>query len=98
KEAAIARFLIGEEQYRGQGVGKKALNQLVRIGFEQFGLESILLNVFDHNKQAIRCYESIGFRKSHYHENKYQDSKGIWWSSYEMTLRKADCSSIVDGL
>jgi len=90
REAVVGRFLIGEETNRGRGIGKKALNELVRIGFHQFGLETIKLNVYEFNRQAIKCYESVGFRKSLYREKMYQDSNGVWWNNFEMTLRKED--------
>jgi Acetyltransferases, including N-acetylases of ribosomal proteins len=90
REAFVGRFLIGEETNRGRGIGKKALNELVRIGFQQFGLETIKLNVYEFNRHAIKCYESVGFRKSLYREKMYQDSNGVWWNNFEMTLRKED--------
>ena len=63
KDAYIGRFMIRNEKLRGQGLGKQTLNEMLRIGFEEFGLEEIKLNVFDFNERAIRCYESVGFRK-----------------------------------
>ncbi|WEK56059.1 MAG: GNAT family protein [Candidatus Cohnella colombiensis] len=90
KEAIVGRFLIGEEINRGRGIGRIALNELVKIGFNQFNLETIKLNVYEFNRQAIKCYESIGFRKSLYQEKMYQNSNGFWWNNFEMTLRKED--------
>lgn len=90
KEAIVGRFLIGDALNRGKGIGKKALNELVKIGFNQFGLEKIKLNVYEFNKQAIKCYESVGFKKSLYREKMYLDSNGVWWNNFEMTLRKED--------
>jgi len=87
KEAVVGRFLI-EDANRGQGIGKKTLLELVRMGFRDFGLSRIKLNVFDFNKQAIACYESIGFSKTLYREKIYQDQSGLWWDNIEMTLTK----------
>lgn len=95
REAIVGRFLIGEEINRGRGVGKKALNELVKIGFHHFGLATLKLNVYEFNIQAIKCYESIGFRKSLYREKMYQDIKGVWWNNFEMTLRKEDWLKVV---
>lgn len=90
REAVIGRFIIGEEQHRGRGIGKQALSKVVEIGFTQFGLQSVKLNVFDINKAAIRCYEQVGFRIGKVTERVYQSSKGVIWNNYEMTLSKAD--------
>lgn len=90
KEAAIGRFLIGEEHDRGKGIGKIALNELVRVGFNDFGLNIIKLNVFDFNVQAINCYRAIGFRQSNYWERTYQDQDGQWWNNKEMSLKKEE--------
>ncbi|BCG60794.1 GNAT family N-acetyltransferase [Paenibacillus sp. URB8-2] len=58
KEAIIGRFLMKDDEgYRGQGIGRRALYQLVQMGFEIFQLNRIKLNVYDINKRAIECYE-----------------------------------------
>jgi RimJ/RimL family protein N-acetyltransferase len=36
KEAIVGRFLIKDENHRGRGIGKRALNKLIQIGFETF--------------------------------------------------------------
>ncbi|WP_165593406.1 GNAT family N-acetyltransferase [Paenibacillus solani] len=84
----IGRFLIGETQNQGRGIGRKALKEIVEIGFKQFGLKAINLNVFDINESAIRCYESIGFKKMNHMENVYQDKTGRQWNNIEMRLVK----------
>ncbi|PCL95031.1 GNAT family N-acetyltransferase [Paenibacillus lautus] len=88
EEAVIGRFLIGETQNRGRGIGSKALKEIVKIGFEQFRLKAINLNVFDFNISAIRCYENIGFEKMNRKENVYQDKAGRTWNNIEMKLIK----------
>lgn len=88
EEAVIGRFLIGEMQNRGRGIGSKALKEIVKIGFGQFRLKAINLNVFDFNVSAIRCYENIGFEKMNRMENVYQDKAGRTWNNIEMKLIK----------
>jgi len=90
KEAVVGRFLIGDEANRGQGIGKAALREVVKIGFQEFGLETLKLNVYLFNQPAIRCYESAGFRKNLIREKVYQDSNGNWWNNMEMVLGKKD--------
>lgn len=45
----------------GRGIASKATREILRLAFEQFGLERIYLNVLADNKRAIRMYERIGF-------------------------------------
>lgn len=87
-EAVIGRFIIGDPNHRGSGIGTMALRKSVQIGFEQFGLKRIKLNVFDTNKYAIRCYESVGFTKEKLTENVYTTSHGVQWNNWEMILEK----------
>ncbi len=90
KEAVIGRFLIGEPASRGRGIGRTVLQQLVEIGFNDFGLNSIRLNVYESNEQAIKCYKSVGFKKGLKTEKVYQDQQGQWWNNIEMRLYKED--------
>ena len=88
KEAAVGRFLIKSEQWRGRGIGTKALREIVRIGFEDLGLNRIRLNVFDFNRRAIRCYEKVGFTASRVNANAYRTVKGEIWNQVVMTIEK----------
>lgn len=92
-EAVIGRFLIGDLKYRGIGIGTAALRKVVQIGFEQFNLKRIRLNVYDINNAAIRCYERVGFKKEKITENVYTSSRGIQWNNYEMILDKGNCEN-----
>ncbi|MCO6451546.1 MAG: GNAT family N-acetyltransferase [Caldilineales bacterium] len=62
KSAWVARILVGPPELRGQGYGEAIVRELVRIGFEELGLQRLELAVFDFNHAAIRCYERIGFK------------------------------------
>jgi RimJ/RimL family protein N-acetyltransferase len=52
---------IGETSFRGRGLGRQATGQLLQIGFEELGLESICLHVADYNTAARMMYEKLGF-------------------------------------
>lgn len=88
RDAVIGRFMMKSEEFRGRGLGRAALEETVRIGFEEIGLDRIRLNVFDWNERAIRCYERIGFNKGSVTENAYRSRKGMTWNNIEMTLEK----------
>ncbi|SHK19142.1 Protein N-acetyltransferase, RimJ/RimL family [Geosporobacter subterraneus DSM 17957] len=85
----VCRFLIAQEGMRGMGIGQKVLQEIVKLGFEDFGFEKIALNVFDFNVHAIRCYEKVGFKKEKLYENVRKSAAGDW-SSYEMALLKSE--------
>lgn len=84
----VCRFLIGDENNRGKGIGTNALREVLRIGFEDINLEKITLGVFDFNHSAIKCYENVGFTKEKFLENARKSSSG-YWNLYEMAITKA---------
>jgi ribosomal protein S18 acetylase RimI-like enzyme len=48
--------------YRGQGIAKRLLKDLVDYAFAQPEIEVLTLEVVDSNKAAVRVYESVGFK------------------------------------
>lgn len=62
KSAWVGRILVGPPELRGMGYGEAIVRELVRIGFDELGLQRLELAVFDFNHAAIRCYERAGFR------------------------------------
>jgi RimJ/RimL family protein N-acetyltransferase len=58
-----ARFsiMIGDRRFRGQGIGTEATRLVCLYGFDQLGLEEILLEVDPQNEAAVRAYRSVGF-------------------------------------
>lgn len=59
--AILCRIIIGEKQYRGHGIGQQIVNSLLEISFNQLRAEKALLNVFEWNIAAIKCYQKVGF-------------------------------------
>jgi len=54
-------IIIGDERYRGMGIGKIAMKFLVDYGFKKFKFHKINAGVFQDNKPAVNCYKAIGF-------------------------------------
>jgi RimJ/RimL family protein N-acetyltransferase len=54
---------IGEKDYWGKGLGRKALKQLLDLGFQDLGLNRIYLYIVEDNTRAQKLYESVGFAK-----------------------------------
>lgn len=61
KKAEYGIF-IGEEAARGKGYGRRATEQMLRIAFEELGLNRVSLHVFEENLPGIRAYEHAGFK------------------------------------
>jgi RimJ/RimL family protein N-acetyltransferase len=85
--ARVARFLIGEESLRGKGIGREALKEVIRFGFEELNLNKVTLGAFDFNKSAIRCYEIVGFKIEELKE-KYRKAENGWWNLYDMGIAR----------
>ena len=60
RTATIGLF-IGEECYRSKGLGTEVIQLLVEYGFKVLNLNNIMLQVFEFNLLAIKCYEKAGF-------------------------------------
>lgn len=59
--AEFGRLMIGEMNERGKGYALEATVLLTDYGFSRFGLNTIDLEVFPNNNQAIKMYERAGF-------------------------------------
>lgn len=54
--------IIVDEKYRGKGVGKKLMQELLILAKERFQMEFVHLEVYEGNP-AIHLYEKLGFQK-----------------------------------
>ncbi|OFI06000.1 putative ribosomal N-acetyltransferase YdaF [Clostridium acetireducens DSM 10703] len=64
---ALIYIGIGNENYRGQGIGEEALYLTMEFGFEELNFNRIYLNVLEYNTKAISLYEKLGFIKEGTH-------------------------------
>jgi UDP-4-amino-4,6-dideoxy-N-acetyl-beta-L-altrosamine N-acetyltransferase len=53
--------LIGDEGWQNKGMGKEALDLLIRFVFDEMNIRKIKATVFEENIPAIRLYKSCGF-------------------------------------
>jgi RimJ/RimL family protein N-acetyltransferase len=60
KKAELGIY-IANKNYKGIGVGKKALQSLLQIGFKHIGLDTIYLKVATNNDAAVKLYANNGF-------------------------------------
>jgi RimJ/RimL family protein N-acetyltransferase len=61
RKAEVGIF-IGDKDHWSKGFGTEALSLLVDFGFNILNLNNILLEVFDFNHRAKKCYEKVGFK------------------------------------
>lgn len=70
---------IGEKDYWDRGFGTKAMQLILKFGFESLNLHRLYLRVFETNQRAIRSYEKAGFiiegkmRQAHFMNGDYFD-------------------------
>ncbi len=70
---------IGEDDYRGKGIGKIAIIWLINYGFKKLKLHKINLGVVKDNNHAIKVYQSLGFviegrmKDEVFYKGKYHD-------------------------
>lgn len=62
-QRAELTIVIGEKEYGGKGLGKEALDVLVKFAFNEMNLRKIKALVFSDNERAINLYEKYGFIK-----------------------------------
>lgn len=78
---ALVYIGIGNNKYRGKGLGKEALYLTLDFGFKELNFHRIYLIVISYNKAAINLYESLGFvKEGTYREAVYRD--GQRWDLY----------------
>lgn len=54
---------IGEADCRGKGYGTEATRLMLDFAFTAHGIHNVMLEVYEFNHGAIRCYEKAGFKE-----------------------------------
>jgi len=85
----IDRLIIGSPAARGQGLGEKTIRLLLEYAFEKLNAVSVVLNVFDWNHAAIRCYQKCGFRLNPGLSKDFKSGHEIW-TAVNMLVLKSD--------
>ncbi|WP_410511045.1 GNAT family N-acetyltransferase [Paenibacillus sp. BR2-3] len=62
RSARVGRVVL-DPVYRGRGIGKRMMNEMLRIAFEGLELHRVSLGAFDFNTSALNSYEAAGFRR-----------------------------------
>lgn len=80
KKGEIGRFMIGDINYRGKGLGYRSFLMAMKIGFTNLELEYLQLDVHEKNTAALKIYKKIGFSVVGSH---IFNDEGV---EYEMTI------------
>ncbi|MEW6359869.1 MAG: GNAT family protein [Planctomycetota bacterium] len=78
RSAVLGRVLIGKPEWRGQGYGKSMVEMAIRYAFNEIGLHTIALSVFDFNTPAIACYTALGFAEYERKPNARRFGEEYW--------------------
>lgn len=82
--ATVVHVLI-KPDLRNKGYGREMVKKVLEYGFNFLNLHRIDLVVFDFNRQAIACYQKLGFKE----EGLMRDTKRVgnsYWSMYLMSM------------
>jgi RimJ/RimL family protein N-acetyltransferase len=84
---------IGDKNYWGKGCGKAALQEVLRIGFQEMNLHRIRLTVFTNNQRGMRCYEANGFRYEGIDAQAFL-KRGVWIDVLRMAILRDEWEAI----
>jgi RimJ/RimL family protein N-acetyltransferase len=85
--AMLSRVIVSPKR-RNKGLGTFMINEVLRFGFTDLGLNRIGLGVFDFNKAAIRCYTRVGFVSEGTLRRSAKVGKSYWNCRLMSILRK----------
>lgn len=63
KRTAWDGIMIGEKEYHGKGIGKKAYTILLAYGFSILGLNKVNGGCNENNKSMISIFQNIGYQQ-----------------------------------
>ncbi len=64
EDFAVLGVFIADELYRNKGIGKSAIEQIIKNDLQYMNTNKILLRVREENERAIRCYKLVGFKEN----------------------------------
>ena len=79
-DTKIARlgFIIVDKKIRGKGYGRKLIEEALFYAKEKLGATEINLGVFTNNEDALKCYESVGFKTVSIEKGAYKYHQEEW--------------------
>lgn len=93
KSASVGIY-IGNEKFRGKGLGKLMMYALLKFSFDVFGLNRVQIEVFSNNIAAIRLYEKFFQKEGILRELKFKN--GVFRDVIVMSILKKEWLSNKD--
>lgn len=85
KSARVCRVLVGDPANRNKGYGRKMLQKLIKVAFDELSLNNLTLKVFEKNDSAVKCYKNCGFEvKGKIYKS--MAGAGKYWPAFIMSL------------
>ncbi len=82
-------IVIGDKTEWGKGHGTEATRLIVGHAFATMNLNRVWLHVYEYNPRAIRCYESVGFKKEGVlRQDTFRD--GRYWDTVVMGILREE--------
>jgi RimJ/RimL family protein N-acetyltransferase len=72
-------------QHAGRGFATEAAREVLRLGFEHYGLRRIVANLDARNHRSAALCERLGMRRESHRRGDFW-SKGVWTDSYDYAL------------
>ncbi|MDA9648915.1 GNAT family N-acetyltransferase [Alphaproteobacteria bacterium] len=69
-KSAVMGILIGNNNWRGKGVATEVIKASGHYLAVQYGIETIILGVYDSNKAAVSAYKKVGFKVKEQNQNR----------------------------
>lgn len=91
-------FVIVDDSKRGRGLGKSLVSMAVDYAFRKLEATKVSLGVFENNSAAIRCYESVGFRRVIRQETECYECLGETWNCIEMEILNHTVKKTLDSM
>ena len=63
KKVAVLSDLYVDEQHRNKGIASQLINASMELIKQNWNIDSVYLNVFNKNEEAIKLYEKLGFQQ-----------------------------------
>ena len=82
---------IGDDDWRGKGVGLQAMIKLHCIAFHELNMRTVRLEVFANNKGAYKFYQKFGYndvgeyREAYYYNQMFYNSMIMDMTNFEWT-------------
>ncbi len=64
EDFAVLGIFIANELYRNKGIGKAAIELIIKTDLQYMHTNKILLRVREENERAFNCYKSVGFKEN----------------------------------